>query len=93
LSDVATLPRERVALCAFVHGLFAAGTGPPYLQKIQDSTLRAFAGHTNPVFQGIDLLARKNDNLRCTRDLLLPKLLAGELKVRSLEHEEEAVIL
>jgi len=27
-----------VALCAFVHGLFAAGTGPPYLQKIQDST-------------------------------------------------------
>jgi len=27
-----------VALCALVHGRSAAGTGPPYLQKIQDST-------------------------------------------------------
>ena len=27
-----------MALCALVHGRSAAGTGPPYLQKIQDST-------------------------------------------------------
>jgi len=37
-----------VALCALVHGRSAAGTGPPYLQKIQDSTVinRADAPHT-----------------------------------------------
>ncbi len=80
-------------------------TGATGRQRVQDGcfdkfllaqpdlrTLGAFAEHTTPMFQNIDLLARKNDNLRCTRDLLLPRLLASNLNVTSLECEEEAVV-
>jgi len=36
-------------------------------------------------------LATKNANLRATRDLLLPKLISGELDVSTLPEPEEAI--
>lgn len=35
--------------------------------------------------------SRKNANLRATRDLLLPKLISGELDVSSLPEPEEVI--
>ena len=38
-----------------------------------------------PIFQSIHNLRLKNANLRRTRDLLLPKLISGEVDVEGLE--------
>jgi type I restriction enzyme S subunit len=40
-----------------------------------------FAGFVAPVLEEIDTLANKIDNLRRTRDLLLPRLLSGQINV------------
>jgi type I restriction enzyme S subunit len=40
---------------------------------------------SNPIFKQILLLIKKNDNLRQTRDLLLPKLISGEIDVSDLD--------
>ncbi len=40
-----------------------------------------------PIFQNIHMLRLKNSNLRRTCDLLLPKLISGELDVSELEIE------
>lgn len=47
-----------------------------------------FAGVVQPMFSSIHNLARKNANLRTTRDLLLPKLICGELDVSHLPEPE-----
>lgn len=47
--------------------------------------LSRFRAQAEPLFQAIQLLAQKNANLRRTRDLLLPKLISGELDVSELE--------
>jgi type I restriction enzyme, S subunit len=39
----------------------------------------------NPLFQQITLLEHKNQNLRKTLDLLLPKLISGEIDVSDLD--------
>jgi type I restriction enzyme S subunit len=44
-----------------------------------------------PVMRQIAVLRSKNANLRTTRDLLLPKLISGELSVESLEEAEAMV--
>jgi hypothetical protein len=41
--------------------------------------MRRFAGFVAPVLEEIDTLANKIDNLRRTRDLLLPRLLSGQI--------------
>jgi type I restriction enzyme, S subunit len=38
-----------------------------------------------PLFYNVYVLAQKNANLRKTRDLLLPKLISGEVDVEGLE--------
>jgi type I restriction enzyme S subunit len=44
-----------------------------------------------PIHAQREILERKNTNLRTTRDLLLPKLISGELDVRNMpEPETEA---
>jgi type I restriction enzyme, S subunit len=40
------------------------------------------------MFQQVQLLADKNNNLRQTRDLLLPKLVSGDVDVAELEIRE-----
>lgn len=46
-----------------------------------------FRSAVRPMFDLIWALARKNENLRKTRDLLLPKLMSGEIDVEALESE------
>jgi Restriction endonuclease S subunits len=43
-----------------------------------------------PMLQEIDVFHRKNSNLRATRDLLLPRLISGEIDVSSLPPEPAA---
>lgn len=40
-----------------------------------------FSEIAEPIFNECDLLEKKNDNLRQTRDLLLPRLVSGEIEV------------
>ena len=50
--------------------------------------LDAFEGHCRQLLGLARLLARKNDSLRVTRDLLLPSLISGELDVSALPEPE-----
>jgi type I restriction enzyme, S subunit len=53
--------------------------------------LASFVEVVRPMFRLVHALARKNSNLRATRDLLLPKLISGKLDVSSLPELEAAV--
>lgn len=48
-----------------------------------------FSEFISTVFYQIELLQAKNTNLRQTRDLLLPKLISGEIDVENLDIETE----
>jgi len=48
------------------------------------SVLLAFHNSVTPLFDNVLCLAKKNDNLRTTRDMLLPKLISGQLDVEDL---------
>ncbi len=45
------------------------------------ATIEMFSDVVRPLFHSIQTMSEKNDNLRRTRDLLLPKLLSGEVDV------------
>lgn len=51
------------------------------------NVLHAFHSCVTPVFNNVLCLSKKNDNLRTTRDLLLPKLISGQLDVEDLDIE------
>ncbi len=53
------------------------------------ATLQKFHGLVHPMFDMIHVLARKNENLRQTRDLLLPRLISGELDVSAFPMPED----
>ncbi len=59
------------------------------LANPDQETLTKFAAVTRPMFQLIQSLALKNFNLRTTRDLLLPKLIAGELDVSTMSEPKD----
>jgi type I restriction enzyme S subunit len=46
-----------------------------------------FSALVTPIYELADTLERRNTNLRITRDLLLPKLVSGEVSVKTLEEE------
>jgi len=46
--------------------------------------IKQFQEVVSPLFQQLNTLKTKNATLRCTRDLLLPKLIAGELDVEGM---------
>ena len=48
------------------------------------SMISLFEQHVKPIFSNIKVLTTKNANLRKTRDLLLPKLISGEVDVEGL---------
>ena len=58
------------------------------LANPDQETLAKFEAVTRPMFQLIQSLALKNSNLRTTRDLLLPKLISGELDVSALSEPQ-----
>jgi type I restriction enzyme S subunit len=47
----------------------------------QAETLKTFGSTVKPIFRQIKILTNKTFNLRRTRDLLLPKLISGEIDV------------
>ena len=49
------------------------------------SMASSFSECISPIFDGIKNLLQRNANLRRTRDLLLPKLVSGELDVSALD--------
>ena len=49
------------------------------------SMLRVFGEQVAPMFQEVHLIAQENENLRKTRDLLLPRLISGEVDVSDLD--------
>lgn len=51
--------------------------------------IEEFSGLISPVFEQVLNLLSKNANLRQTRDLLLPKLISGEIDVENLDIESE----
>lgn len=51
--------------------------------------LRKFGDVARPMFAMVRSLADANTNLRATRDLLLPKLISGEIEVRAAEEALE----
>lgn len=54
-------------------------------------TAAAFEGVVGPMMDLVLRLERKNRNLRTTRDLLLPKLISGELDVSAMPEPEALV--
>lgn len=52
------------------------------------NVMALFTQHVTPLFGMASVLATKNRNLRTTRDLLLPKLISGELDVSTLPEPE-----
>lgn len=54
-------------------------------------TLQRYCEIVNPVFAMVKNLASKNANLRVTRDLLLPRLISGELDVSSVQNPVESL--
>jgi len=56
----------------------------------QPKQLEKFGQAAKPMFSMIRSLADANTNLRTTRDLLLPKLISGEIEVRAPKEELEA---
>ena len=66
------------------------GSSLPFL-KPHDQTLTAFESLTAPIFDLVRNLTLRNKALRQTRDLLLPKLISGELSVETLDTELAAV--
>lgn len=56
-----------------------------------DDALGRFVELCEPIFKQVRVLTAKNSNLRATRDLLLPKLISGELDVSPLPEPEEAI--
>ncbi len=61
------------------------------LAQPDQKTLHAFRRCVKPIFQQVQVLAKKNANLRRTRDLLLPKLVSGEVDVADVEIEAQSV--
>jgi type I restriction enzyme S subunit len=53
--------------------------------KPTEELIELFAETIEPIFDEVNKLLSKNTNLRKTRDLLLPKLISGELDVEGLD--------
>jgi type I restriction enzyme S subunit len=68
--------RQRVQELCFEKFLFA---------HPDERVLAEFSGLVAPIFHDVRVLDRKNTNLRRTRDLLLPKLVSGEVDVSDIE--------
>ena len=46
----------------------------------------SYVSFVGPIYEEIDVLENRLDNLRRTRDLLLPRLLSGQIDVEALDH-------
>ena len=53
-----------------------------------DEILRHFNDYTQPIFEEVQVLNKRNSKLREARDLLLPRLVSGQLSVDDVELPE-----
>lgn len=62
------------------------GIVPPFLDgaNLTENAVK-LTNRVKPLFEQIELLGKKNLNLRRTRGLLLPRLISGEVEVSELE--------
>lgn len=60
----------------------------PFL-KPSEAVLVDFSSHCKPIYELVRKLHRKNTNLRAQRDLLLPKLVSGEIDVSDIPIPED----
>ncbi|HXL09014.1 MAG TPA: restriction endonuclease subunit S [Candidatus Bathyarchaeia archaeon] len=74
--------RQRVQEKCFDKFLFA---------QPEPDTLERFSSVASPMFKAVHLLSSQNSILRQTRDLLLPKLISGEIDMEKLDIPTEAV--
>ena len=56
-----------------------------FIAHPDDDIVSLFSDTVSPLFKEIHVLTQKNTNLRTTRDLLLPKLISGEVDVSELD--------
>ena len=80
---------------------FNSGAGVPTLNRNHLNGLKInlppvslqvkFEEKVNPIFSQVDNLKNQNENLRQTRDLLLPRLISGKLSVQKAEKQMEAI--
>jgi type I restriction enzyme, S subunit len=76
---------------------FNTGAGVPTLNQNHLHTLKLglpsktiqkkFERNIAPIFKQIEILTEQNQNLKQTRDLLLPRLISGKLRVKAAEKE------
>ena len=60
----------------------------PFL-KPSETVLEEFSSHCKPIYELVRKLHRKNTNLRAQRDLLLPKLVSGDIDVSDIPMPED----
>ena len=58
-----------------------------------DQLIKQFSDIVAPMLDSVRIMTMKNTNLRQTRDLLLPKLISGELDVSELDIDTECEVL
>jgi len=56
------------------------------LPSLDEQAARQLGRQAGPMLNAIAILQRRNDNLRRTRDLLLPRLLSGQIDVEAIDH-------
>ena len=56
-----------------------------FIAQPSPEVLKQFRQQVSPIFAAVQNLAKRNANLRQTRDLLLPKLISGEVDVSALD--------
>jgi type I restriction enzyme S subunit len=81
---------SNVAILSYITGTAQPKINQQNLNRIPvisppQSVLERFNQMIEPMFDNIVALDLKNTNLRKTRDLLLPKLISGELDVSTLD--------
>ena len=81
----------------YANGTTVLHLSPDHVQSCKlvlptDEFRQRYAGIVKSVRQQNDFLQKKNANLRQTRDLLLPKLISGEIDVSDLDIDRDSII-
>ena len=88
---------SKVTISSYITGTAQPKINQQNLNRIPiisapQNLLERFNRIIHPIFDNIVTLDKKNTNLRQTRDLLLPKLISGQLDVSKLDIDTECVV-
>jgi type I restriction enzyme S subunit len=97
LHQYLVLPQTKERLIGYDAGGSRAAITKAHLESLpvllpNEKVLAAFADKTKPLLDRVSANNRENRTLAATRDLLLPKLMSGELRVRDAERVAETVL-